>query len=166
MSGKFARLLEDSSPLDQETSSKNEADGVVEIDTAPPHHRVAAALLLEGKTPEQIAEVMKMEVGKVKTLLQQPQTQEAIKQLAEVGDDSVENLLKATEIATVLKLIELRDDQLTPASTKLACCKELLRLRHGNDKLKRSDEDGLDGDVNSVVEELDRKIESLMNSRS
>jgi hypothetical protein len=166
---KFQHLLEgplaESDPISEPQSAE---DGkVVEMEGSAPMHRTAAALLIQGHTPERIAAILKVDKDKCKILLKQEQTQAVIAELAQsMGNEAAENVLKATELDTIFKLIELRD-YAESHSVQLNACKELLSRRRGNQPIRRpgeENEDGLEGGtLSEQVHELDQRIKAYLD---
>mgnify|MGYP003148156305 CR=1 FL=1 len=126
-------------------------------------HRMVAALLVEGKTPDVIAVTLNIDAEKVKALLRQKHTQDAVNEIAKTNEntDTVAQILAASEIDTVFKLLQLRDHGKTDV-IKLNAVSQLLKLRNGNEPLRpKANKFEGHGDIETQVANLDRQIEGL-----
>ena len=78
-----------------------------------------------------------------------------------MGSKSVENVLRATELDTVFKRLELRDEGVSHM-VQLSACKELLTRRRGNVPIRSMNEENeFGGDVRSRVSHIDLQLKAL-----
>lgn len=125
-------------------------------------HRSAAALLMEGRSASEIAKVLQIPEDKVRALLKQPHTQEAIRELSKgIGGEAVENVLKAVELDAVLQLVELMQTA-ESESVRFNAAKEIINKRRGNVPIRKPDEDEeVGGSLDVQIDSLDKKIAAL-----
>ena len=148
-----------------ESSSVTEPD--YSLDISPEQgqiHRAVASLFVGGKSPAQIASSLSIPAEKVKTLIKQQHTQEVIKELLKSqGTEGVSNILKATEVENVLKMIEIRDSQNTPATVALNACRYFAELQRGKVPYSKGDEDDVlqGAELSGKVADLDKQIQQL-----
>lgn len=131
-------------------------------------HRSVAALFVEGNSPGQIAEKLGIAAEKVKTLLKQEHTQEVIKDLVSAqGQEGVASILAATEVDSVLKLIEVRDDPGTPKNVVVQTISKLFELQRGKKPYSSGEEDETPtgNALANKVGDLDKQISELQKRK-
>ena len=151
--------------IESRTNSENEEVTAIGPDETR-IHRMVAALLIEGKTPGVIAATLNIGEAKVRTLLRQEHTQLAVNELAQTaGTDVVAQVLKASELDTVFRLIEIRDRGLTDGA-KLTAAGMLLKMRNGNVPIRpKNEEDEQSGDLAEQIARLDQTIARIKESK-
>jgi hypothetical protein len=143
------------------SNSVNELDISPQVDKI---HRSVAALFVAGNSPAQIAVKLDLPGEKVRVLLKRQNTQQVIKELLQdQGDEGVENILRATEVDNILKMIEIRDSPNTLPNVALTACKMISEIQRGKVPYRKGDEDSsVTGDkLAGKVSDLDKQIQNL-----
>ena len=150
--------------LDAENKSE---DGSAIMPGSEQVHRSVAALLVSGKSPDQIAETLNIALDKVSRIIKQKHTQECIKEFVkEQGTEAVANILKATEVDNILRIIQIRDDVGTPPAVALNACKVIAEMQRGKKPYANPDEDdqvhgeqlaGKVGIIDEQIKELQKR---------
>lgn len=162
--------IDDPSHTDAEPELLGEVRKVTSFDGGGVYKSVAA-LLLEGKTPSQIGELLGIKADKVSAILLLPHTQEHLTLLAsKMGEPAVDAALKSSEFSSVMRLIEIRDKS-PDRKEQLMAIKQLWIMRRGNvpTKIGKGEEDSdeeFGGDLGAKVSNLDQRIKSLIEQQS
>ena len=110
---------------------ENKSNSPTSLPSSARTGRMVAALFADGKTTKEIGALLELAEDKVRAVLSQPATQEALAGLVSTsGEDVVTNILKAARLDTVLRLIDLRDSSDSDA-VRLSACKEILSRADG-----------------------------------
>lgn len=134
-----------------------------------PASRVVATMFADGKSPQEIAKALGKSEDKIRAILRLPETQKVLAELVvELGDSVVANVLKATRLDTVLRLVQLRDGGATD-TVRLAACKELLDRAEGKAVAREraaDDSSRLPTDPKARMEFLNSEINRLQSDKT
>jgi hypothetical protein len=131
-----------------------------------PWHRTAAYFFATGvmSTPE-VAQACNKDTRTVRNLLRQPWFQERVtKLLAETGGKDIMALFKAEQLNTFAVMLDLRDDDKTPAPVKFNVCRDILDRTLGKPVQRIETQDKTESD--DPVAEARRLEEELNRTRS
>lgn len=96
-----------------------------------PWHRMAAFMLLAGRTNSEIAAAAQVKPGHVSILRAQRWFQELLAILANETGEDITGLLAAEQAASVEKLVTLRDDPTVPSRVQMTAALALLEHARG-----------------------------------
>lgn len=132
-------------------------------------HRLAAYLYCTGMAQGQIARHLGVTDATMSQWVRQPWFQEFVRnEMALVGRDSVQQIIKGEALASVLTLVIMRDNEQCPPAVRQKCCSELLDRAYGKAPavVAHHNVDRVPEDINAVGAELRRMLDdqTLMQS--
>jgi predicted XRE-type DNA-binding protein len=101
-----------------------------------PEHRIALHLKARGYSNKEVAELMGYTQPWMSQIMRQPWAREYLtKLIAAAGKDAIQDLLKVEMANSVLALVEVRDDALSPAASRVSAANSLLDRFFGKPKV-------------------------------
>ena len=141
----------------------NQREPVIEIQSENNAHRIMLYLAASGHNAEEIAGITSYTAVHVRTIMKQDWfTQQLARLIDESGRPIVEQILQQEGKKTLQTLLDLRDADETPASTKAAVCFNILDRAFGKPVQKT---ESVNTNINKTgvmtLEELKREEERL-----
>lgn len=126
-------------------------------------HRQVAFMIATGMSQTEVARELGKTNGWISQVVRQPWFSALVlKELHRSGRNAVEEIFKNAAPASALKLIELRDDEKTPAAVKLNASRELLDRYMGKAPITVNHNDrGVSSDPVAEAEKLKQEINEL-----
>ena len=165
-------------------NAERTADGMLKLHSAPeqewrdtalngrkneqPWHRMAAFMLLQGRTNSEIAMAAKVTVSSVTTLRAQRWFHELLAVLANEQGQDIQGLMASEAAASVQTLVAMRDDEELPARVRADAAKFLIEQTVGKPTQKivtARSSSAAASDLQAEMEALQAEIRSLEEAK-
>lgn len=160
-------------PSERLKELENEADSFFNLQVAPlfnpsspayvlkrerPEHRIIVMLKAQGYTNVEIARQIGWTTPGIANIVKQPWARELIlKEITKAGRDQVEATLQGEALNSIMKLIEIRDDEKVAAEVQRKAANDLLDRMYGKPNTPVTH---IDGDVKTLSDAQLAKIAS------